>query len=144
VRYDGKDKLSRHPVLARWAEEGRLVGVCPEVAGGLPVPRPRAELQPDGTVRDEHGVDRSQAFTRGAQAALALAQAEHIRLAVLKEGSPSCGSAEVADGHFRGQRIAGEGRTTQLLRAHGLVVFSEATLDEADAWLRAHEGSSHF
>jgi uncharacterized protein YbbK (DUF523 family) len=40
VRHDARHKLSRHPALQRWLDEGRVVRVCPEVAGGLPVPRP--------------------------------------------------------------------------------------------------------
>ncbi|WP_406741240.1 2-thiouracil desulfurase family protein, partial [Bordetella pertussis] len=29
---------------ARWQAERRVVAVCPEVAGGLPTPRPPAEI----------------------------------------------------------------------------------------------------
>ncbi|MFJ1057095.1 2-thiouracil desulfurase family protein, partial [Bordetella bronchiseptica] len=44
VRYDGRDAATGHPVLARWQAERRVVAVCPEVAGGLPTPRPPAEI----------------------------------------------------------------------------------------------------
>ena len=44
VRYNGRDKRCEHDVLDRWLREGRVVAVCPEVAGGLPVPRPPAEI----------------------------------------------------------------------------------------------------
>jgi len=39
VRYDGADKRCDHEVLRRWVAEGRVVSVCPEVAGGLPIQR---------------------------------------------------------------------------------------------------------
>jgi len=44
VRYNGGDKRSDHEILERWISEGRIVSVCPEVAGGLSVPRPPAEI----------------------------------------------------------------------------------------------------
>jgi uncharacterized protein YbbK (DUF523 family) len=48
VRPDGGDKKLDHPVIRRWLEEGRIVSVCPEVLGGLPTPRPPAEIVPGG------------------------------------------------------------------------------------------------
>ena len=44
VRYDGADANAASAALDRWQAEGRLVPFCPEVAGGLPVPRPPAEI----------------------------------------------------------------------------------------------------
>ena len=43
VRYDGVASNYKDETLIRWLGQGRLVSICPEVAGGLPVPRPRAE-----------------------------------------------------------------------------------------------------
>ncbi len=132
VRYDGKDKGSQHPVLQRWLSEGRVVKVCPEVAGGLAVPRPPAEQQPDGRVLTNAGVDVTEAFTRGAAEALRLVKEHGLTIAVLKEGSPSCGSGFIYDGSFSKRRLPGEvGETTRLLRANGVKVFSE--LQWADA-----------
>jgi uncharacterized protein YbbK (DUF523 family) len=135
VRYDAGDKRSTHPVLARWLAEGRVVSVCPEVSGGLGVPRPPAQRS-GPLVVTEAGVDVTAQFLRGAQVALELAQRLGLEVAVLKEGSPSCGSAEVHDGTFSGRRVPGQGLTTELLRRHGVRVFSEAQFDEADAALR--------
>jgi uncharacterized protein YbbK (DUF523 family) len=44
VRYHGGDAASDHPILRRWLEEGRLIVACPERDGGLPTPRPAAEI----------------------------------------------------------------------------------------------------
>lgn len=33
VRYDGSDKLADSAILQRWLAEGRVVSVCPELAG---------------------------------------------------------------------------------------------------------------
>jgi uncharacterized protein YbbK (DUF523 family) len=136
VRYDGQEKGVRHVVLQRWLSEGRVVGLCPEVEGGLPVPRPPAEQQAGGRIRTEAGADVTEAFSRGAAAALALVRAHGITVAVLKEGSPSCGSAYVYDGTFTRTRVeGGEGATTRALRGAGVRVFSEQQWDEAAAAL---------
>lgn len=148
VRYDGGDKRCVDPILQRWLEESRVVPVCPELAGGLPVPRPAAEIEPAGAgegtlallgrarVLEKSGVDVSAAFVAGAQQALALARAQGVRVAVLKQGSPSCGSARVHDGSFSGRLRGGQGVTAALLRQAGLRVFDETELAAADAWLR--------
>jgi len=136
VRYDGRAKASPSEILARWRAEGRVVPFCPELAGGLGVPRPPAELRA-GRVVTVDGDDVTDAFTRGAELALATALDAGARVAVLKEGSPSCGSTRIADGTFTGTKLPGEGVTTRLLRAHGITVFSEDQYEEADAFLRS-------
>jgi uncharacterized protein YbbK (DUF523 family) len=141
VRWDGRDAKTSHPVLDRWLAEGRVVAFCPEVAGGLTVPRPAAELIGD-RVKDRTGRDWTVAFERGAQQALEAAQTAGARIAVLKDGSPSCGSAFVYDGTFSGTRRAGQGRTAALLRSAGIDVFDETQIDAAAGRLAEIEGAS--
>ncbi|AIN60813.1 DUF523 domain-containing protein [Pseudomonas soli] len=139
VRYDGR--ASGHPdVLQRWQAEGRVVPLCPEVAGGLPTPRPPAEIPggQGGAVLDGQaqvltvtGDDVSDAFLAGARLALELVRRHGIRVAVLKSGSPSCGNLQIYDGSFSGVKVAGEGVTTALLRREGVQVFSELELEDA-------------
>jgi uncharacterized protein YbbK (DUF523 family) len=137
VRYDGRAKTCLHPRLLAWLQAGRVVPFCPEVEGGFGVPRPRAELRGgdgvqfwagEAAVLDERGADVGAGYRRGAEAALAVCQREGILLAVLKEGSPSCGSQRIADGTFSGVTRAGAGVTAALLRAHGIRVLSEEDL----------------
>lgn len=145
VRYDGRGLAQTDALLARWQAAGLLVPICPELAGGLGVPRPAAELEAGhqgcdvlagrAQVRTREGQDQSEAFVRGAEAALALAQREGCRFAVLTERSPSCGSSQLYDGGFGGRLRAGEGVTTALLRRHGLRVFGQHQLAELAAWL---------
>lgn len=144
VRYHGGDARVEDVILERWRSEGRLVPACPEVAGGLPVPRPAAEMVGgDGTqvleggasVRDRAGRDVTRAFLGGARDALDVALARGARLAILKDGSPSCGSSYVYDGTFRGQRSEGMGVTAAVLAAGGIRVFSERQVAEAAAYL---------
>lgn len=111
--------------VADLGERFDLVPVCPEVAGGLPVPRPAAEIGPDGRVRTLDGHDVTAAFVTGAEAAVDLARATGASGAVLKARSPSCGCVEVYDGTFTGTLVPGEGFTAAALRRAGLPVVSE-------------------
>ncbi len=137
VRYDGRSQGLDNGLLARWQAEGRLLALCPEVAGGLPVPRAAAEIQADGRVLTINGLDLTSAFTAGAEAALALCRQQGIRLALLKEGSPSCGANRVYDGRFCGVSQAGAGVTSRLLRQHGVQVFAETQLEALATVLQA-------
>ncbi|MET8052355.1 MULTISPECIES: DUF523 domain-containing protein [unclassified Streptosporangium] len=146
VRYDGAAKTSGDALLAAWRRQGRLVPFCPEVEGGLPVPRPAAEIEGgaggaavlSGTARvlTTGGADVTAAFLAGAQAALAVARSFDVKVAILKEGSPSCGSLTVYDGTFAGRRVPGHGVTSALLELHGIAVFGEDRITEAAARLR--------
>ncbi|MDJ0838764.1 MAG: DUF523 domain-containing protein [Acidobacteriota bacterium] len=149
VRYDGKAHTSDDRILARWREEGRLVPVCPELAGGMGLPRPPAEIQGPGggsavldanaVVKTRDGETVTEPFLAGAHVALALAKESGAALAILTEKSPSCGSTVTYDGNFDGTLIPGEGVTAALLRRNGLAVFSQNQLAEAQAWLTARE-----
>lgn len=89
-------------------------------------------------VVEQTGADVSADFRRGAELTLAFAHRHGIRLAVLKEKSPSCGVNIIYDGSFSGQQIAGEGVVAALLRQHGIQVFSEHELERVQPWLEVH------
>ena len=139
VRYDGQSKPLQNVTLNNWLADGRLVSICPEISGGLPVPRPAAELQDladeiqagAGVVKTKDDKDVSRYFVCGAQHALDLCRQEKIQLAILKENSPSCGSTQVYDGSFSHKLIPGAGITTTLLRQNGIIVFNEFEIDKA-------------
>ena len=142
VRYNATDKKSHHPVLQRWIDEGRVVSVCPEVLGGLGTPRPPAEIIHVGGVRRVHandGRDVTAEFERGAADALEQAVRHGAPVAILKEGSPSCGSTFVYDGTFTGTRVSGDGVAAALFRGYGVRVFSENDLDAAAEYVAALE-----
>ncbi len=139
VRYDAEASTPAGDRLQRWQQAGRLVVVCPEVAGGLSVPRPAAEIRGgdgddvlDGGARlqTEAGRDVTDAFVAGARHTLEVAQRHGVRFAVLKSKSPSCGTSTIYDGTFSGVRRDGMGVTAALLRRHGIEVFSDRELDE--------------
>ncbi|MFH1983463.1 MAG: DUF523 domain-containing protein [Pseudomonadota bacterium] len=140
VRYDGTDLLLDDPLLAALRDAGRLVVICPEVAGGLAVPRPPAEIVGDGgeavldgraRVVGRGGADMTAAFVAGARETLRLAQEHTVAAAVLTERSPSCGSSLIYSGDFSGVRRPGSGVTAALLRRHGIAVFNQHQLSAA-------------
>lgn len=131
VRYDGKSKSLMNKTLLHWKQQKQLISFCPEVAGGLSVPRKPAEIQQDNSlIITSDGDDVTSQFIKGAQRALDICQQHNIRFALLKESSPSCGSTTIYDGDFRNQKIQGEGVTTALLRKNGIRVFSEKNIKE--------------
>ena len=133
VRYDGNDNLLQHPLMQRWQQEQRLLMICPEVAGGLSVPRAPAE-QIGTRIITCDGADVTAAFQRGAWRAQRLAQQQGVVMAILKARSPSCGVGQIYDGSFSRRLIAGDGVTAAALRQLGIAVFSELQLDAAAAW----------
>lgn len=137
VRYDGKDNLLTSDIIQRWQQEERLVIICPELAGGLSIPRAPAEIQNSRITNSKKitlqvltntGENVTEAFECGANEALRLCKLHKIRYALLKESSPSCGSSMVYDGSFQRRKISGQGVTTKLLMAHGIKVYSEKTI----------------
>ena len=115
--------------LIKLAESNTIIGVCPEQMGGLPTPRPPAEICGQRVVTRE-GADVTEAYRRGAEAAVQLARLTGAQAAVLKERSPSCGSGAVYDGTFSRVLTEGWGITAALLRQQGLRVVGESRLEE--------------
>lgn len=141
VRYDGGDCLQQHARLQTWLDAGQIITICPEMAGGLPTPRPPAEIQDQQNgmavlqriahVQTSTGIDVSEEFIKGAEKALALAQKHHIQVAILKAKSPSCGSQSIYDGSFSRIQIPGMGVAATLLSQNGIYVFDENQIDQA-------------
>ncbi len=140
VRYDGRSKSLDNSDLDALLAQDRIISFCPEVAGGLAVPRAAAEIQAgDGDtvvagqarVKTRDGSDVTDYFLAGARQALALCRKHDIAVAVLTESSPSCGSSQVYDGSFKRIAVPGSGVTTALLRQHGITVFNQHQFEAA-------------
>jgi len=130
------------PKTRDWAVQlvasGRAVLVCPEVAGGLPIPRPAAEIvggvgedviAGGARVISEDGDDVTRQYMAGARKAADAARAANAKLAVLKARSPSCGCGQIYDGSFRGELRAGDGVTAAMLKQEGIHVVSDEQID---------------
>jgi len=140
VRYDAQANYLLDNHFNRWQTEGRIVSICPEVSGGLSIPRDPAEIIPlSNSIITIKKHDVTAEFTRGAQHALNLCLKENIHYALLKEYSPSCGSEAIYDGTFSNETVAGQGVTSKLLREHGIKVFSEQNIAELALCLMDNE-----
>jgi uncharacterized protein YbbK (DUF523 family) len=135
-RYDGQGCPDRQ--LRKLAVLGYVVPFCPEVFGGLSIPRLPAEIEDAHIGLDGHAVldgrtrvvtrdgrDFTVQFLAGAKGALALARRLGIRRSILKSNSPSCGVGQTYDGRFTGTLVPGDGVTAALLRRSEIQVFTE-------------------
>ena len=120
VRYDGGSVPSA--AVQELAARVEAIAVCPECAGGLPVPRQPVELL-DGKALCKDGTDVTREFEEGA--AVACEAANGVSLAVLKEKSPSCGSSFIYDGSHTGRVVPGAGIFARRLRERGVCIVSE-------------------
>lgn len=132
-RHDGE--TNRVEKLIDFVKQGKAIFICPEQAGGLATPRVPAEIELGKTAKEvldgkakvigKDGSDVTAEFVKGAKEALSLCKNYEIKIAILKEKSPSCGSNKTYDGSFTGNKIIGHGITAELLMQNGIQVFSE-------------------
>jgi uncharacterized protein YbbK (DUF523 family) len=118
-RPNGESKLD--PRVLEALGKGEIVPVCPEVAGGLGIPR-AASWQDGARIVDAQGRDVTAQFDEGARIAVAAAKAHGARFAILKQNSPSCGTRMT--GTAQG-RVPGMGRAAAALAAAGVEVRGE-------------------
>ena len=126
-KYDGGNNLN--PKIEALLEKYDLIPFCPEVEGGLDTPRNPSEIKGESVFMD-NGRDVSENFFKGAKKALMLALFLKIKVAILKERSPSCGTHQVHDGSFSNKLIDGMGITAKMLKENGIEVYSEDEIDK--------------
>ena len=150
VRYDGKANDSKvasvQQTINQWQQRGLIVPVCPELMGGLPTPRPAAEITGGNGAAVLAGAARiitndqqdvTDAFVEGAQRALDTARQHGAVAALLASRSPSCGSDSTYDGSFSGTLTPYQGATAALLTANGIPCFPPERFDELKQWFEA-------
>lgn len=142
-RYNGQGY--QLPGFIESLQNYKVVPICPEVLGGLSVPRLPCELKDgDGNgvwqntagVFTESGLDRTAAFQAGARETLAIAEKVRAKMAILKDNSPSCACNQVYDGSFCHRKVDGVGVTTALLQKKGISVLTEQD------WLEKGRGNN--
>ena len=118
-KYNGGNNLNvkLKELLERGGHE--IIAMCPEVLGGLPVPREPAEIC-DGVVMTGEGVSVDSEFRKGADVAVRMAIAEKADLAILQSRSPSCGVGVIYDGTFTGTKTIGNGVFAALLQKNAI------------------------
>ena len=125
-KYSGGNNYA--PKVMEFLIDKKVIGICPEVAGGLSVPREPCEIvEINGQRRiiTSSGKDLTDNFLAGAKDSLRILCEKNIKCAILKSGSPSCGYGRIYDGSFTGQSIEGNGITAELFKENGIEIFTE-------------------
>ena len=151
VRYDGNNSsIAFNPKVSFSLKElfmdilcdNEIYSFCPEVAGGLGVPRIPAEIVNNDKpfiIKNEQGADVTINFLLGAKKALDLCLEENIKVALLKANSPSCGNINVYDGTFTNNLVEGQGLTARLLKENNIEVFNEKQLNELEKFIKTNK-----
>lgn len=150
VRYDGNNSsIAFNPKVSFSLKElfmdilceNEIYSICPEVAGGLGIPRNPAEIvknEKPFIVKNEDDTDVTMNFLIGAKKALDICTEENIKVALLKANSPSCGNLKIYDGTFTSNLIDGQGLTARLLKENGIEVFNETQLKELEKFIETN------
>lgn len=142
IAFDPKFPFSLKELFMDILCENEIYSFCPEVAGGLPIPRISAEIVKNDKpfiVKNQEGLDVTINFLLGAKKALDICKEENIKVALLKSKSPSCGNKEIYDGTFSSNLINGQGLTAKLLEENGIEVFNENELKELNKFIKTNK-----
>jgi uncharacterized protein YbbK (DUF523 family) len=140
-KYNGSNDLNRD-VLEFLRDKGSFAVCCPELLGGLSIPRGPYEItggtgkevvEGKAKVESDKGEDVTEKFLEGARRALEIAEQNGVKLAILKARSPSCGVDRIYDGTFSGTLIKGDGVAAALLRREGVRLISDEEVEELRA-----------
>jgi uncharacterized protein YbbK (DUF523 family) len=127
-RYNGE--ATPCPRIIDLINKEKAIAVCPEILGGLTIPREPAE-QRGNKILTKNGEDVTAQFRDGAERALKIAKSVKCKKAILKSKSPSCGHGEVYDGTFTGKLIAGNGIFVDLLLKENIKVLTEKEFEKS-------------
>ena len=120
-RYDGKSCPEQDVI--EYVKDKQVIKVCPEVLGGLPIPRIPCEIRGDRVI-DQEGIDKTDYYILGAEKVLMIAKKERVKTAILKSKSPSCGKGLLYDGSFCRKLVAKNGICATLLEDNGVNVIN--------------------
>lgn len=123
-KYNGGNNINA--ALLRYMRDKAFITICPEVLGGLGVPRAKCEICQD-QVMDIHGHDCTAAFYSGAKKALAKVKAFNVDIIIVQSRSPSCGKGVIYDGSFRGTLVHGDGIFVHSAQKEGICVMDVET-----------------
>ena len=126
-KYNGGNNFNQK--MMDFLQAHKMIKVCPEVLGGLPTPRPSAEIV-NGQVMNTEGKNITKEFSQGAQLAFEIVQKEKPDLIILQSRSPSCGIKQIYDGTFSGRKINGQGLFAALCIKASCKILDIEDLDE--------------
>ena len=121
-KYNGKANYNEE--IVKLKEKYELIPICPEVLGGLPIPRVPSEIINNKVINQE-GMDVTKNYIEGANKALQILKDNNIKIVILKAKSPSCGKDEIYDGTFSHTIVKGNGITSKLFLDNNITVYNE-------------------
>ena len=121
-KYNGHNNKQER--LLEFLNNYEVIPVCPEVLGGLSIPREPAEIRSKKVINKKN-IDVTENYKKGAQLTLDIIKKENIKVAILKKNSPSCGYGYIYDGTFSHKLIKGNGITADLLNKEGIIILNE-------------------
>lgn len=124
-KYNGKN--NKNDKVLEYIKDKYVIPICPEVFGGLSIPRIPSEINGNKVINKE-GEDVTKYFMDGAYKTLDIAKSLNIKKAILKQKSPSCGSGKIYDGTFSNNIIVGDGITAKLLKENNIEIITEEDL----------------
>ena len=124
-RYDAK--ICSNEEVVKFLENKDYWPICPEQMGGLSTPRDPAEILSTKPLKivNSKGIDVTFKFVEGVDQIEKIIKNKNIKLAILKDKSPSCGCEYIYDGNFSKILIKGEGILTKRLRSLNIKVINE-------------------
>ena len=125
-KYNGKN--NKNEKIINFLKDKEVILVCPEVMGGLSTPRLKSEILASENylkLINEKKDDVTDYFIKGAKIALQKAIDSGVKLAVLKEKSPSCGFRKIYDGNFDGTIVSGSGVFARMLMENNVKILTE-------------------
>ena len=124
-KYNGGNNYSEK--LIEYIKDHEVISICPEVLGGLSIPREAAEIV-NGIVSNKDGTSVDKEFRKGAEIALEIIKEQQADLVILQSRSPSCGVNTIYDGSFSGKIIPGQGVFANLLHENRIKIIDVADL----------------
>lgn len=126
-KYNGKDNYIKEIEELKLYYE--IIPICPEMMGGLKCPRDPSEIYKNRVISIKNK-DVTHQFNEGKRQVLNIVNYVHIRKALLKENSPSCGINFVYDGTFSNKLVSKSGVTAQALKELGLELYNENQIQD--------------
>jgi len=111
--------------------KGKAIVLCPEIMAGLPTPRAACEIRGgDGKdvlkgkakIVDKTGRNYTKMILKGSKDALDVVKKYKIKKAILRRGSPTCGTPYIFSGNFSKRKKRGQGVFATLLKQHGIKI----------------------
>lgn len=139
VRYNGKSHKIENEILSQLIEKKLIISICPEIIAGFSVPRLPAEIiggdgfdviKNKSKIIDISGRELTDKFLFGSEKALKYILSNDIKIVILKDGSPSCGSTYIYDGNFNGVKHKGCGIFCAFLLENNIKVYNDHLIDK--------------